>query len=281
MTVDERAALAGRITASVWTSHNVELDAERSTMPGRPGFFETDTRLAAVRRMLRARLGADLTGRRIADLGCLEGGFAIALGLDGADVVGVEARRTNLDKADLLRAWFGLDRVRFVQDDVKSFDEASYGAFDAVLALGILYHLDRPAAWLRRLAATTPLLLVDTHVAPATDAAVEQLRPDIRSLSRLEAELCAGSAYEGRWFSEFSEDIDAASREAQTWASWSNHRSFWLTESALLRAMRDAGFDLVLQQHDATLDHGDHYRATFSRAMYVGIRTTSGGRGPW
>ena len=273
MSSGERAGLAERIAAATWTSHNVELDAERSTMPGRPGFFATDTRLAAVRRILRARLGADLSGRRVADLGCLEGGFAIGLALDGAEVVGIEARHTNIAKAELLRDWFGLDRVHFVQDDVKSFETASYGTFDAVLALGILYHLDRPAAWLRRLAATTSLLVIDTHVAPPTDELLDLLRPDIRSLSRLEAELCAGSAYEGRWYSEFAAEIDDTSRQAQAWASWSNHRSFWLTESALLRAIRDAGFDLVLQQHDATIDHGDHYRTTFSRGMYVGIRT--------
>ena len=270
----DREELRHRLAAQTWTSHNVELDATLCTMPGSPGFFATDTRLAAVRRMLRARFGDNLSGLRIADLGCLEGGFAVALALDGATVVGVEARRANLDKAELLRDWFELDSLTFVEADVKDFATERFGRFDALLALGILYHLDRPAAWLRQLGdATSTMLIVDTHVAPPTKERVEQLRADIRGLSALEAELHLDRAYAGRWYCEFPEDIPDAQREQQLWASWSNHRSFWLTEQSLLDALRNAGFDLVLQQHDATLDQYAWNRYELSRGMFVAIKS--------
>ena len=272
----DRGDLRRRIAADIWTSHNIELDHDLCTIPGSPGFFATDTRLAAVRRMLRARFGDDSSNLRIADLGCLEGGFAIALSLDGATVVGLEARRANLDKAQLVRQWFGLDSLTLMEADVKDFDVERFGRFDVVLALGILYHLDRPAAWLRQVGeATTTMLIVDTHVAPPSEARRLQLRADIRELSEVEAEMHLERAYPGRWYSEYSSDICEAQREQQLWASWSNHRSFWLTEQSLLRALRDAGFDLVLQQHDATLDGHERNRYEFSRGMFVAIKSSA------
>lgn len=270
----DRAQLRRRIAGETWTSHNIELDASFCTIPGAPGFFATDTRLAAVRRMMRARFGADLSKLRVADLGCLEGGFAVALALEGAAVVALEARPANLAKAELVREWFGLESLTLIEADVKDFHEDRFGSFDVVLALGILYHLDRPAAWLRQIAAaTSTMLIVDTHIAPPTDERRRQLRADIRELSALEAELHVERAYVGRWYVEYPPDIPDAQRGEQLWASWSNHRSFWLTEQSLLEALRDAGFDLVLQQHDATLELYQRNRYEFSRGMFVAMKS--------
>ena len=245
-----------------------------STIPGRPEFFATDTRLAAIRRVLRLRFGDDFAGLRIADLGCLEGGFAAALALDGAAVVGIDARSANLEKADVLRRHFDLQSLSFELADVKEFTVDRFGHFDVVLALGIAYHLDRPAAWLRQIGhATRSVLVVDSHVAPADDERLALMRSDIRELSPLEMELIGGSAYVGRWFAEFDEHITDLAREEQLWAAWSNHRSFWLTEESLLRALMDAGFDIVAQQHDATLGEYSYYRHEFSRGMYVALRS--------
>ena len=261
-----------------WTSHNVKLADGLLTIPGKPEFFATDTRLAAIRRILRLRFGGDIGDLRIADLGCLEGGFAAALALEGATVVGIDARSANLEKADVLRRRFDLRNLSFVQADVKDFNVERFGRFDVVLALGIAYHLDRPAAWLRQIAlATRSVLIVDSHVAPADDDRLALMRSDIRDLSPLEMELIGESEYVGRWFAEFDESISDVARADQLWAAWSNHRSFWLTEESLMRALLDAGFDIVTQQHDATVGDYTFYRDEFSRGMYVALKSTATG----
>ena len=281
MATDSHEELGVLLAAQDWTAHNVELGDGLTTMRGAPGFFATDMRLAAVRRVLRMRFGDDVSGLRIADLGCLEGGFAAALALDGATVLGLEARPANLAKADLLRRWFGLQRLSLHEGDVKELTREQYGEFDVVLALGILYHLDHPAAWLRQIgAAVRTMLIVDTHVAPPTEALRLAMRPDLRDLSPLEMEIVGRDAYVGRWYDEFDEGISDAARAEQLWASWSNHQSFWLTEESLLRALSHAGFDVVVQQHDATVGDYERFRVEHSRGTYVALKTANLGATP-
>ncbi len=273
LTDDEIAELRSTLQAQTWTSHNIQLADGLTTMPGTPDFMTGDTRLAAIRRVVRTRFGNDISGLRVADLGCLEGGFAAALALEGAVVVGLEAREANVAKAEVLRRCLALSNLSFQMADVKTFTHDLFGSFDLVLALGIAYHLDRPAAWLRQIAgATQTMLIVDSHFAPADDAALQLMRSDIRELSPLELE--PDTNYEGRWYFEFDPDISELGRAENQWASWSNHRSFWLTEESLLRALLDAGFDNVAQQHDATVGSYRFYRDEFCRGMYVAQRST-------
>ena len=271
-TDEELEELRRTLQTQVWTSHNIKLADDLMTMPGAPDFMTTDTRLAAIRRIIRTRFGNDISGLTVADLGCLEGGFALALALEGADVVGIEAREANLAKAELLGRWFNLKNLTFQLADVKTFTAEAFGSFDVVLALGIAYHLDRPAAWLHQIAkATKTLLVIDSHFAPADDAALAAMQADIRGLSALEVE--SGTNYPGRWYSEFEEHISSTALEAQQWASWSNHRSFWLTEESILLALVNAGFDNVTQQHDATVGAYGYFRDKFCRGMYVAQRS--------
>jgi hypothetical protein len=142
--------------------------------------------------------------------------------------------------------------------------------FDAVLALGILYHLDSPAAWLRQVsAATRKVLIVDSHFAPADSASLALIDPRISSLGPIETMNANGTAYEGRWFFEYDRDVDP---EPQLWASYSNYRSFWLTKESLLLAMLHAGFDLVFEQHDYSAPSYRNLSVTFPRVMLIGIK---------
>ena len=79
---------------------------------------------------------------RILDLGCREGGFSIELARRGAEVVGVEVRETHVARAQFAKEALGLDRLTVVQQDVREFRSDSFGQFDVVLCLGILYHLE-------------------------------------------------------------------------------------------------------------------------------------------
>ena len=199
-------ALRRRLAKQQWTAHNIRLTNELTTMPGRPDFMETDRRLQAMMRVLTVFYRNRLTGLRIADLGCLEGGFSVALAMQGADVTGIEARRANLEKCFLLQEHFRLPNLRFVQLDVKGFTKEVFGAFDVVIAFGILYHLDKPVEWLQQISkATQGVLIVDSHYAPEEDASLRLLDPSLARLGKLQRVEVDGSEYEGHWYVERGE----------------------------------------------------------------------------
>lgn len=263
--------LRRRLAGQQWTSHNIRLSPEVTTMPGQPDFIETDLRLHAIFRALSLFYRNNLSGLRTADLGCLEGGFSLALAQRGMNVVGIEARYKNLEKTELLHQHFGLSNLEFLRDDVKNFTTGRYGTFDVVLALGILYHLDRPVEWLRQVSeATEAILIIDSHYAPSDEAGIARLDPRIAQLGPLRRIDDNGTAFHGREFFEFGPEAD---REAQLWASYSNGSSFWLTKESLLRSVMRAGFDLVLEQHDYSADWYEHFTARFPRIMLVAIKS--------
>lgn len=262
--------LAKRLTGQQWTSHNIRLTAELTTWPGQSDFFGTDLRLKAIQRIFSLVFGEDWHALRVADLGSLERGFALACALRGAEVVGIEARQTNFEKLAVIRDHFDLPNLTFVLADVKEFTAERFGLFDATLALGILYHLDSPAEWLRQVSlATKRVIVIDTHFAPADDAALQKIDPRLSALSEIETMQFAGTAYRGRWFAEYAPD---ARSEDMVWASYSNWRSFWLTKESLLRAVRNAGFDLVLEQHDYSYGSHDFFSVRYPRTMLLGIK---------
>lgn len=266
-----REELARRLTTQPWTSHNIRLAPDVTTLPGQPDFLESDARLGSIVRAVSLAFGGRLESLRAADLACLEGGFALALAQRGMQVLGIEARQANLDKALLLEEHFGLPNLAFRRDDVKNFTRERYGTFDLVLALGILYHLDRPVGWLRQVSELTRgMLVVESHYAPADDASLALLDPRLHRLGPLEPIEERGEVYEGRWFFEYEADDDP---EGKLWSSYSNDRSFWLTKESLVRALRAGGFDLIWEQHDYS---GASYREqnlTYARGLFCAVKT--------
>lgn len=262
--------LRRRLARQQWTSHNIRLSGEITTMPGQPDFMETDLRLKAVLRALSLLYGDNLRGLRAADLGSLEGGFALALAERGMSVTGIEARWKNFEKLKLLREHFALPNLSFKLDDVKNFTLEGFGVFDVTLALGILYHLDMPSAWLRQVArATSSLLIVDSHYAPVEESEVARMDSRLK-LGPLVEVKDGAEIYEGRWFFEYDE---RAVREDQLWASYSNNSSFWLTKESLLKSLLRSGFDLVLEQHDYSAGSYKHLTITFPRLMILAIKS--------
>ena len=265
--------LRAELRARPWTAYNIPLSEGVSTLPGTPSFFE-DARVLAITRTLRAFFGSDLGSVRIADLGCLEGGFSIALALAGAQVVGFDAREENLRRARFAAAHFELDTLEFRQLDVKGLRADREGRFDVVLVLGLLYHLDRPVEWLAQIAPmASRLLVVDTHVAPPDDAALARLHESIARVGGLERITVAGTAYSGRWFREVE---PGATIEDARWAAWSNRYSFWLTRESLCLAIQRAGCDLVYEQQDWMLDQWERCNVELARRLVVGVKSAPG-----
>jgi SAM-dependent methyltransferase len=109
---------------------------------------------------------------RILECGCLDGGHTAVLagGLPLATIVATDVREDNLRRAALLARVRGLTNIAFVADDLEEPAASLAGAYDAIFCVGLLYHLRDPAKFLRRCAASSPLLWLWT-VYCAEDAA--------------------------------------------------------------------------------------------------------------
>jgi SAM-dependent methyltransferase len=218
-----------------WTAHNVEVAPRVFTMPQRGA--EPNSRFGQIVQVVADVVGtADLSGVRIVDLGCLEGGFAIELALHGAEVVGVEGREAAVVRGRFAAGALGLDRCSFVQDDVRNFSLERYGCFDIVLCLGLLYHLELEdgLALLRAMRGVCRRALVlDTHV----------------SLTGRQRIVSGGRTYRGHRYVEHASGDGAEVIRSREWASLGNVSSFWLTRPSLYDALAESGFSTVLEAH--------------------------------
>jgi GT2 family glycosyltransferase len=194
---------------------------------GGPYDFVADNRIARLRGEL------DLAGRRVLELGCLEGGHSVALSrLGPRELVAVEGRAASFVRCCVVKSVFGLDNVRFAFDDVRQVTPARYGRFDVAVSMGVLYHLPDPHVLLANLAELTDAVYLSTHFATAR---YPEHGP--------EAELrTPGGLRRGRLYQEYG--------LADPLSGLDRH-SFWPYEADLLEMCRAAGFtDIKVMARD-------------------------------
>ncbi len=175
-------------------------------------------------------------GLRILDLGCGEGVYAIEAGLRGAQVVALDARTERMRHGATCAERQGLGTVRFVQEDVRRVARDSFGLFDVVYLLGLLYHLDSPdvfAVLENVFNLCTRMLVVDTLVSLEAEDQVEW----------------HGRMYRGRRFREHEDGDPDEVRRGRLLRSVDNTFSFRFTRESLLRALHDTGFTSVFECH--------------------------------
>lgn len=166
------------------------------------------------------------------DLGCLEGLFAIELARHGAEVVAIEGREVNIEKARFAKDVLGIHNLELVLDDVRNLSKEKYGRFDVVLCLGILYHLDVPDVFffVKKMAdVCQKFAIIGAHV----------------SLVPEKSHFYEGKRYWGSTYEEHSSNSTTGERTKALWASLHNVTSFWLTRSSLLNLLANVGFSSV------------------------------------
>lgn len=249
-----------------FTAHNIRFQDGMMTMPDNPRLLADEPRCLSAKQIISLIYGANVQNKRIADLACLEGGYALEFARMGMDALGVEIRQSNINNCRDVQERAGLPNLDFIQDDV--WNIRKYAPFDVVFCSGILYHLDRPREFIRLMGEVArDAVIINTHYAPWNDEFVF-------TLSGIEEH----EGLIGRWFYEHDLN-DPTSLNALKWSSWTNHRSFWLTKEALVQAMHDANFDIILEQFDAAAETdffgemtSKSYKA-LHRAAFVGIRS--------
>jgi SAM-dependent methyltransferase len=215
-----------------WTAHNVYLGDGLWTISGRHP--APDLRL---RRALQ--IVGDLAARpfeelRVLDLACGEGLFGIELARRGAEVVGIEGRAVHVERARFASEELGLRGYEVVQDDIRNLTPETYGEFDVVLCLGILYHLDTPDVFeiLRAVGEVCRrLAIVDTWVGRRPEA----------------ARAWDGHEYWGSVVPEHPPELEPEERLEALQMSLDNPNSFWLTKRSLQNLLLRVGFTSVFE----------------------------------
>ena len=262
------SVLLGRIRDELWTSHNIPLTYSLSTMGNDRPLISSDVRMLAIKNNVRQLMQSDLSGLRCLDLGCLEGGISFEMAREGMDVIGVEGQDSNYRKCKAIEQYFGLPNLHFLHADVKELSKQSLGTFDVILCCGILYHLDNPFSFIKKLhemCADFGMMFLDTHFAP--DRASLEACGFREGLSDIETFEYDARVYNGRWFHEFDE---GSLKEADVWAAVSNYRSFWPTHESLIKALYHNGFKHILEVF-GTFEIEEEYelKAEYSRSYFL------------
>jgi SAM-dependent methyltransferase len=213
-----------------WSAHNILLGEDVYTIG--QGVAGDEIKLRRVVQSVADAWRRPLAGLRVLDLACLEGLYAVEFARHGARVTGIEGRQPNIEKARFAKEALALHSLELAQDDVRNLSKAKYGGFDAVLCLGILYHLDAPDVFgfIERIAEVCEgFALFDTHV----------------SLAAEKSQVHKDRTYWGRAYREHDPASTPEQRAGQLWASLDNPESFWLTRASLCNALSHAGFTSI------------------------------------
>lgn len=119
--------------------------------------------------------GGTLGGKRVLDLGCNAGFWALQAVEAGAEfVLGIDARELHVEQARLVFEAKGIDpaRWRFEQGNVFGYELRE--RFDVVLCLGLLDHVAKPVELFELIAAAEPqLVVIDTEISRSRTSVFE------------------------------------------------------------------------------------------------------------
>jgi tRNA G46 methylase TrmB len=104
---------------STFTAHNIRLDDGSFTIPEMPYQMEDFPLLKFTKQFLRFVFPSGVAGKRIVDLGCLEGGYAVSFAREGLRTLGIEIRQSNIDNCLRVKQATNLANLEFVRDDVR------------------------------------------------------------------------------------------------------------------------------------------------------------------
>jgi SAM-dependent methyltransferase len=213
-----------------WTSHCIHLGDDVYTID-EP---QVDARLPRYLQIAADMVSKPLHDTRVLDLACLEGKFGIEFALQGAKVVAIEGREANLAKTRFAKNILSLNNIELVQDDVRNLSPQKYGAFDVVLCLGILYHMDTPDVMeltKRIYEVCSRVAIIDTHF----------------SVEAKKSFVWEGHTYWGSYFEEHKLNSTEEERLSSLWTSMGNLRSFILTPPSICNLLRHVGFTSVYE----------------------------------
>jgi tRNA (mo5U34)-methyltransferase len=130
----------------------------------------------------KTQLPADLTGKRVLDIGAWNGCFSFECERRGAsEVIAYSLENPDVTGFTRLKAALG-SRVEYLQGSVYSASPEQLGKFDLILFFGVLYHLRYPLLAIDRIRTVSRGdVLIETH----TLTSRQLLRSPLSAVSRL------------------------------------------------------------------------------------------------
>lgn len=103
---------------------------------------------------------------RCLDIACNEGFYSFELAKRGVkEVIGFDARKINIDKANFINEFWKFDNASFFVGDIEKINNVELGQFDLVFVLGLLYHVENPMLILRKIKSlTNGFCVFDTQI---------------------------------------------------------------------------------------------------------------------
>lgn len=244
-----RKQLAQLSPETPW-AHHFEVNGVHTISPDTDEkFFKKATGLKelgflALRLAKAYSLGNTLSGKRVLDVACGEGGHTVAFAQAGAKaVLGVEGRDLYFNRASTVARALELDNAAFKLGDVRHLKPADIGHFDITLCFGILHHLGQEdfTAFLNSLGnITTDMMILYTHVGNDTVAKEYSLKGPVT----------LPEGHKGWLFREHADGATDKQKIDQVRASLDNTFSFWANNESLVKALKTAGFKSILKVYE-------------------------------
>ena len=183
-------------------------------------------------RWMETQLGS-FSGKRVLELGPLEGGHTCMMERAGANVIAIEANQRSFLKCLIVKEALQL-KSQFLYGDFRPYLEtAQPGAFHFVLAAGVLYHMLEPVKLLHDIARVTDAFGLWTHYYdPAVTSSKLQFSPK-PLIQTADGKSVAVYQQHYLW-----------SVALPSFCGGSGPTSCWLTKDGLLQYVKHLGFEI-------------------------------------
>jgi len=193
-------------------------------------------------RIIRWNEIAPVEGKKILELGPLEGGHSYMLEQLGASsVTSVEANKMAFLRCLVVKDIFKL-QTNFLLGDFAEYLKNCSEAYDIVLACGVLYHMPDPVQLIKDISKVTNTIFLWTHY-------YSEKRVDRQHFFEKDGPFILHSEYKAhKHYYQNSDDFPEFCGGNRDYASW-------LERDALLKLLKDCGFEDIVIINDDNDDH--------------------------
>lgn len=207
-----------------------------------------------------AEMGGDLTGRRVLELGPLEGMHTAMLVAAGAQVDAVEANTLAFMRCLVTREILGYANAKFWLGDFMAWLAERDDRYDLIVASGVLYHMEEPIRLLELMAARADAIFLWTHVY-ADGLKDDPLRGVAFSGQTTEREIG------GERFTLFERSYYAAWRDPK-FCGGPLDRHYWMRAADILKVLDLLGFDAATAHVEDAHPNGPAF-SVFARRRHA------------
>lgn len=189
-------------------------------------------------RWLESQLGS-FQGKRVLELGPLEGGHTTMMERGGAEIVSIEANQRGFLKCLVVKNALNLKTEFLYGDFSRYLESAPPRSFDFVLASGVLYHMNEPLKLLHEVARVGDAFGVWTHY---YDASILGATPRFDPHPQFHV-------LDGKTVEVYRQNY-LFSVTARGFCGGSAPTSYWLTRDGLLDYVQSLGFEVRVGAED-------------------------------